>query len=230
MATDFLPSAASALIEWGGNFKTKIAISPVTYGLSAAQVTSYSAKYDALVLAHTVSTDPATRSPMNVELKNEAKRIFIAEARLLAGVVQRFPGTTNAMRIDLGLTPRDTQPTPIPVPGISPTILVKKIVGRAVTFSVIDASQPTRRGRPAGVDGVTILSHVGDAPPESLADWKLEGSTSRMTPISVVFPVTVAPFAKVWLTAYYFNPRKESGIAATPVCTFLAAGQLPMAA
>ena len=129
MATDFLPHSEPALIGWSGNFKTKITASPTTVGLTALQATAYGTKHDAFVVAHTVATDPATRSPMNVELKNVAKANLIAESRLLAGVVQRFPGTTNAMCIDLGLTPRSSEPTPIPPPAIIPSILIKKVFG-----------------------------------------------------------------------------------------------------
>jgi hypothetical protein len=42
--------------------------------------------------------------------------------------------------------------------------------------------------------------------------------------ISVVFPASVAPGSKVWLTAFFFNPRALSGPAATPVSTYLPGG------
>lgn len=226
-STDFIPGTEDGLITFGGNFKTKITLSPTLYGLSASQATLYGTTYDSFVTAHTVANNPATRSPMNVQLKNDAKHELIAQSRLLAGIVQRFPGTTNAMRIDLMLNPR-VVPAPIPIPAMSPTILIKSVAGRRVSLRLIDASQPTRRGKPAGVDGATILSFVGDAPPENLEDWFLQGSTGRMT-IDVQFPTTVAAFAKVWFTAYYFNPRKESGVACAPTSTYLAAGSLPQA-
>jgi hypothetical protein len=37
--------------------------------------------------------------------------------------------------------------------------------------------------------------------------------------IDVVFPATVEPWSKVWLTAFFFNPRARSGPAAMPVGT-----------
>ncbi len=226
-STDFLPGSEDGLIGFGLNFKSKINLAPTTYGLTAAQSTLYGTTYDSFVDAHTVANNPATRSPMNVQLKNDAKKGFIDQSRLLAGIVQRFPGTTNAMRIDLMLNPR-VVPGTIPIPAMSPTILIKNVAGRVVGLRLIDASQPTRRGKPPGVDGATILSFVGETPPENLTDWELQGSTGRMI-INCVFPTTVAAFAKVWFTAYYFNPRKESGVACAPISTFLAAGAIPQA-
>ena len=66
--------------------------------------------------------------------------------------------------------------------------------------------------------GATVLSYVGAEPPDALGSWKFEGNTGRTTG-EVVFPDTVAPGAKVWLTAFWFNARKQSGPACAPVGT-----------
>ena len=128
---------------------------------------------------------------MNVELKNVAKANLIAESRLLAGVVQRFPGTTNAMHIDLMLTPRDVQPTPIPPPGIFPTILIKSVLGRTVNIRLIDASEPTRRaGRPGSMERpFSVTSARSRRPPSRPGSWKAAPAGWRHIP--VVFPNTV---------------------------------------
>src|SRR6201999_3984722 len=61
--------------------------------------------------------DKATRSPVNLTLKDAAKAELLANLRALARVVQNAPTTTNAMRLDLGLPQRGLTPSPVPAPG-----------------------------------------------------------------------------------------------------------------
>jgi hypothetical protein len=229
MAFEFPPRREAELVTFSGNFKTKITAAPTTYGLTAAQATAYGTKHDAFVAAYTVAQDPETRSPVNVSAKNVAKVILIAELRLLAGVVQRFPGTTNPMRIELGLPPRDFEPTPVPPPSAAPLLEVKSVFGRTARIRLIDAANPTRRGKPLGVIGASVFSHVGATPPAELSAWKFEGNTGRTT-VDVVFPSSVASGATVWLTAFWFNPRKQSGPACDPVSANLPGGSVSQAA
>ena len=101
LANDFPPRRESELVPFSQNFKTKIALAPTTYGLTALQATSYGTKHDDFVAKWNVCQDPATKTKMAVEAKNASKSVLLDELRMLARVVQNFPGTTDAMRIDL---------------------------------------------------------------------------------------------------------------------------------
>jgi hypothetical protein len=72
-----------------------------------------------------------------------------------------------------------------------------------------------RRGRPPGVAGAVVFSFVGATPPTSLADWRFEQNTSK-TSLEINFPATVPPGARVWFTAFWFNPRAQNGPASAP--------------
>ena len=144
-------------------------------------------------------------------------------ARMQQAIGQRFPGTTNTQRSDLGLTVRNPEPTPIPPPASAPNIDVLSVDENTVRIRLHDPANPTRRGKPAGVDGAAIFSFVGDDAPTAEATWRFEGNTTR-TAINVTFPNTGAPGSKVWFTAFWFNERKQSGPAATPVGTNLPGG------
>jgi hypothetical protein len=85
------------------------------------------------------------------------------------------------------------------------------------------------RGKPPGVKGSSILSYVGENAPDEMSQWKFEGNTTRST-LDVEFPPTVPAGAKVWLTAFWFNPRMQSGQACTPQFTNLQYGGLSQAA
>ena len=66
--------------------------------------------------------------------------------------------------------------------------------------------------------------------PENTAVYKYEGSTSKTT-TDVLFNEDIAPGTKVWLTAFFFNERKQNGPACTPVPAIINyATSMPMAA
>src|SRR5207253_5343102 len=126
--TDFLPSREAELLVWMNTFKTLIATNFAQYGLTTGQATSYGTLATSFQNAYNLANADATRSPSNIIAKNQAKDLLIASTRQLAGIVQKFPGTTNQMRSDLGLTVRDI-PTPIPVPSEPPVLDVHNRIG-----------------------------------------------------------------------------------------------------
>jgi hypothetical protein len=226
--TNFPPDREAELVTFSANFGAKITLTPTAYGLLAAQATAYNLLQVAFVNSYNIAQADATRSPMNVALKNQAKANLIANIRLLGGIVQRFPATTNAMRLDLGLPVR-VVPAPIPAPSAAPLIDVKSVAGRTASLRLIDAATPTRRGMPPGVIAASVFSFVGATAPADLSSWKFEGNTGR-TRIDVAFPTTVASGATVWFTAYWFNPRKQGGPVSDPVSANLPGGSVSMAA
>ena len=130
---------------------------------------------------------------------------------------------TNDKREALGLPSVDVEPSPIPAPGIKPGIAIRKRDENRITIDIFNPDEPNSRTRPLGVSGAAIFSFIGEEAPTTEAGWKFEGNTTRMR-IDVAFPASVTLGSKVWLTAFYFNPRAMSGPAATPVSTYLPGG------
>ena len=110
----FLPGREASLITWSNNFSTLITATPTAFGLTAAQATAFAALNTAWVSAYNTAKNALTRSPANIITKDQAKKLMIAEARQLAGVIQKFPTITNTQRSELGLTVPNT-PSPVPV-------------------------------------------------------------------------------------------------------------------
>src|SRR5687768_15548663 len=119
MPIDFLPSREAELVTWIGTFRTLITASAATYGLTTAQASSYGTLATNFVNAYNVANADATRSPSNIIAKDQAKLLVVRNSRLLAGIIQKFPGTTDQMRSDLGLTVPAAR-TPIPPPSDIP--------------------------------------------------------------------------------------------------------------
>jgi hypothetical protein len=198
---DFLPQRELLLLEWLNNFQQKLNVGTSTYGVTLEQAADMQTKYEAFLAAKAVSVNPATRSPLNVELKNVAKADAIALARQLAGIAQRHPGLTDAMRITLGLTvPK--QRTPGQKPNVAPSLEYLGNSNRRIAVRAQDPQDPLNRGLAAGVTGVQWYSWIGEEPPADPRDWFNQGATQRAR-AELAIPGTEA--AKVWITAAYFN-------------------------
>ena len=223
---DYLPSREADLVTWSDNFNTLITATPTAYGLTAGQATAYTALHSAFVTAWEIANRPSLRTTPAIETKNTAKYNLISGPggiHELAMIVQDFPGTTNTERADLGLTVRDADPSPIPPPTMSPGLDIVAVNGRTVKIRLHDAASPSSRAKPAGVKGASVYSYVGATPPESIDAWKYEGSTTKNV-IDIDFPTTVAAGSKVWLAAYWTNPRLQSGPPCDPVATTVGGG------
>jgi hypothetical protein len=224
--THFIPPREPELNEFAINFNTKIAASPTTYGLTAAQATAFTVLFNAWTSAYTTAITPATRTHPAIVAKNQAKVNMVdgvGGIRQLARIVQAAPGVTAQQKADLGLPVRDSEPTPVPPPQFAPSLTILSTMQRIVKIRLRDVDNPDRRGMPDGVDGAAVLYFVGEDAPDNVEDWSFMMNTTR-TLLDVEFPATIPAGSKVWLTAFWFNQRKESGPAAAPQCTNIASG------
>jgi hypothetical protein len=97
---------------------------------------------------------------------------------------------------------------------------VKSISGSTISL-VIHGEAALKRGKPPGVAGSSVFSFIGENPPESTDAWVFQGSTTR-TEFAVVLPQS-ASAQKVWLSAFWYSPRAQSGPACTPISVNLPA-------
>jgi hypothetical protein len=220
MARRSLPTRDSALLGWSLNFTTLINAAPATYGLTPALAAGYSALHDAYARA-LAAADPAIRSKFSTATKNEARTRLRANARLLLNLIAGTAAVTDAQKIALGFALRGTA-SPAPRPAEPPSMAVASVSGFTVKIDLYDHATLIRH-KPAGVSGASLFSYVGEAPPSDLTQWKFEGLTGRST-MNITFPSTIAPGTKIWFSARWFNNRKQSGPASSPICTNLHGG------
>lgn len=219
MAIDFLPRRQTELRDWTKAFSAAISASPATYGLTAQQAADYAALNDAFLETLWTTSRNSTRTPTSIVAKKDAMKALKAKARELARIIRANPAVTASQRRSLGLSiheadeasPRIAPPTQPPLVG------VQSVRGRSVTIRLRDLDSRSKR-RPRGVHGATIFCHVGDKPPGSIAQWQFAGQTTRTT-CRIDFDPTVEPGARVWITAFWVNPRLQRGPASTPIDT-----------
>jgi len=229
----FPPSREADLLAWSANYSTQISASPGIYGLTAPQATAYATLHSTFETAYAAATEPTTNSKAAVAAKNVAKNNLMngpGGARELVALVQAYPAINDALRAQLGIRARDVEPTPIPAPENAPELAAVVTVGRKVTFRLRDPENPDRRGKPEGVQGATVLTYVGAAAPQDPLQWVFAINTSKTT-FDIDFPVSIPADSKVWVTAFWFNNRKETSPPATPVlCRLFDTVAMPIAA
>ncbi len=220
---DFIPSSEAEFITWTTNFNSKINTSASDYGLTPTQASQYGGGHVAFLIAYNKANAPDTRSPTNLMAKNAAMKTLKNYARQLARIIQANPDVSDERKAELGLTVRKGEPAHIPPPGEAPDTDIVSVVGHTVKIRLHSASSASRRGKPAGVAGASIFSFVGDSPPASLSGWVFQGNTTR-TIVDVTLPPETPNGAKVWLCAYWYNPRTEKGPVSAPVSTHIPGG------
>lgn len=217
----FPPAKDSELLSWSDNFDTKITATPAAFGLTAGQAAAYNTLHLAYRSAYQTAINPNTNSKANVNAKKSAKQSLLygdGGAWELVNIVQAFPGTTNIMRGELGLRIPDVSPTPIPPPEQPPLLSIMSTSGRTMTIRLRDKENPDRRGKPVGVAGATVLYYVGENTPADPSQWMFLLNESR-TQFFADIPPVVPAGAKVWVTAFWFNNRKQSGPVASAEST-----------
>lgn len=222
MARNFYYGKDADIVAGSANFSTLITAAPTTYGLVAGQATAFATLNTALQSAYSASINPSTRTSVTVEAKNVALHNMRVSAVNLAKIIYSTTTVNDSQLVSLGLLPRSSR-TPIPAPSEAPIIDIVSVTGSTVKIRLHAADDSTRRGKPAGVDGAVVFSYVGAAAPNVESEWTNEGITSK-TVVDIAFPAETPGGSKVWFTAFWFNPRKQNGPAATPVSTNIAGG------
>jgi hypothetical protein len=149
---------------------------------------------------------PETMGRLATLLKNESKDLLLNVAKRVAGIVRVQP-LSEAQRFEIGI-PARKRPEPSPTPSRSPRLHLT-VKGKRVFASLVGAA-------PDGAIGASLFSFVGPTASTDIAAWQYQGNLGRQ-PAAVEFGDDVPNFATVFFTAFYFNGRKESGVAATPV-------------
>jgi hypothetical protein len=222
----YLPSRESELIGFSQVFSAKISAAPEVYGLTPAQTSGFTALLTAFISAWERVQDPDARTRPNTCAKNAAKQALINDpcgVRELVAIIKSHPGITNAQRAELQLTAPDDEPSPIDLDHEPPALSVLSVRGRSIRARLKDQHHPTRRAKPKEAQGATVLYHVGETASSDPAKWAFALNTSR-TSFDVHIPATIPPGSRIWLTAFWFNERKDPGPSATPQHAFIGDG------
>ena len=116
MGSSFFTGNLTELLSGTQNFSTKISLTPVLFGLTAAQATAYQTKNVAWRASYDAAKDPATRSKGKTATKNALAAAIRQMSSEYAQIIKATPTVTDEQKLDLGLSVRAT-PSPAPAPG-----------------------------------------------------------------------------------------------------------------
>ena len=214
-----IPTKDALLLDWSANMALRLGAAPEIYGITPEIAAGYAAAHAALAGAQDkllAARAAGTRSESLTALRNAARQALLRQARPLYKRIQASGDIPEAAKIELGVHIVDAKPTSIPVPALAPGLSVLAIDGRRMTLRLFDPARPEHRRLPDGVDGAVVLSHIGPAAPADLRAFQLETLTARTT-LDIHFPDSAPPGTRVWLTARFFNQRKQMGPASPPI-------------
>jgi hypothetical protein len=215
-------SVLSAQVQ---NFSTVLAADPLVYNQTPATATAVTTAVNAFVDALGILTEAranGVRSQQMTADKDSARLAMLDLIRPIYIAVQAS-SISDTAKIAIGVHIRDTHNTPQPIPDFSPLMAVRKVDGNTVTVAMSNPNDPTSKARPPFTAGLALFSYVGEEAPTDPTAFKFEGNTGR-TEVSVTFPASVEVGQTVWFSAFFFNNRKQSGPAATPISATLGAG------
>jgi hypothetical protein len=229
MGRDFFPRREADIVTWSINFDQLINIAPESYGLTAAQAADYSAAHDAFVAAYRRANSPDTGTIAATAAKQTALKTLENQARILARIVRAMPQVDAAMRVELGLSPRNGggKSPAIGAPASVPYIAVLGVIGHTIRVRLSD-SESAGRGKPPGVAWAVVHYFVGESAPANYSAWQVGCHTSETT-AEVNIDLDHPPGAQVWLSASWLSPRAESGHGSPPIHTYIGYGPVRMA-
>ncbi|MEA2710003.1 MAG: hypothetical protein QOF78_2604 [Phycisphaerales bacterium] len=226
---DWIKAKEAQLVTQCQDVSGKISAAASDYDLTVPEAAALASDTSAFVSAYEAATDPATKTKVTVELKRLAKVALVARMREYGQRIQANKSISSALKIGLGLNPRDVEPTPIENPVTAPVVSVRSAFNWTIDCRLADSLTPNKRARPFGVAGAKIFIFIGEEPPAELSAWKFEGLSTRSA-FSVVLPASTAPGAKVWICAAWYSPRGASGPVSSAVSAYCVGGVSAQAA
>jgi hypothetical protein len=160
---DYIPAKDAELVAWSANFTTVITANSKAWEIPDDEINDLQAAADEFAALHAQADSPVKNAVVVAE-KNAARKALIEKIRTMAGFRLKNPVITDVDLIAMGLHPRDTTRTPVPVPVTRPKISIELIDVRR--FKVVFQNMDTKsKAKPYGVNGAVIAYAVLDAPP-----------------------------------------------------------------
>jgi hypothetical protein len=213
---DYIPQREADTLLFLNNLSAQVSAQYADYGVTASLANALAEQVADFAAARAVTQDGMTRSPGNIILKDQKKRLAIQTARAAVRIIQSHPGTTDAMRATLNITIRKPRPTPGSAPDLTPQVSVAKVRGHAVTVNVRDPDSASTRRKAAGMIGAFIYYCVGLDYPADESAWTFGGLATRHEH-TLNLPRTLPAGTPVWITAAWVTPTGHPGPRARPV-------------
>ena len=129
---DYIPGPDANFLNWMQNFKTQVAATAATFGLTAAEATAVDTDFTAVqTRVNTLNTKKAEQAAAAAD-KQAARGTAESHVRALANRIKAHPSFTNALGLQLGIIgPEDSTD----LTTSKPTLQLSSIISSSVTIN-----------------------------------------------------------------------------------------------
>ena len=161
--SNYIPRPDGDFAAWANHYSEAVEKWWSTQGFDKDELTNLKKALDTWNAQYPAHVRAQAAAEAARQAKDAARAALEKEVRPVTNFVQGYPKTTNADRAEMGITVRDTSPSPAPAPSSRPLALVES--GQRLTHQLrlVDESTPTRRARPQGVLGAEVWVKLVDA-------------------------------------------------------------------
>jgi hypothetical protein len=221
---DYIPDPDAEFEEWFAAFLAYCVAHKAELGLSDADIleiqvakATWSVAYSQYIAAHNAA---AASTETKEEKRDDGERVI----RKFVKIIQARPGVTDAQRENLGITVRDTNPTPLsedivrttPAPRIE---LDWSKRGQVIVHFGPNPGDERNNGLPQGIKGAKLWFYFGTGPTDAAAwQWLADDTNSPYTHI-----VPTGTALTVTYRAQYFDRRMRLGTFSDPVTATITA-------
>lgn len=214
MPKDYIPKSDSELLEFAGNFVSKISGNEASFGLVAGDTAALTAMQTTFQNSYDDNNAKQIEARTLRENKDFDRKTIVDKLREMAQRVQTYPGTSDMIRQELMLTVKDTTQTSIGVPVSRPVAEIDTSVQLRHSIMFYDEGG-TGKGKPEGVQGAEIWCKIDGAATMDEDDYKYLG-TDTASPYLAVHKAEDAKKQAHYLLRWV-NPKGEAGAWSNPV-------------
>ena len=161
---DYIPPSDGQFDAWQTNFTSYVSVNQAAPGLLPADVTPLTDAQTAWTPAYSGHATAQAAAEAAREDKDGKRTAFEGVIRPLVKRLQASTTVTDTQRQAMGITVRDTTPTPVGPPTTRPVATVDTSERLRHVIEFTDEATPTSKARPAGVMGCEIWVKIGTTP------------------------------------------------------------------
>ncbi|MGH7178722.1 MAG: hypothetical protein ACREJC_15195 [Tepidisphaeraceae bacterium] len=161
MGDSYIPTPDGLALTWMQTFAAGITAAPALYQMSVPDAQNIQNVVNAYGAAYAVAVDPATRTPVSVAFKDEARNLAEQICRQFAMLIKVNSGISDSDKIAIGVRPVNPDRNPINVPASSPLLNVLGATPGSHTVRYSDTSAPGDPAKPFGAAQIQIFVAIG---------------------------------------------------------------------
>jgi hypothetical protein len=210
MQTNFIPRPDAAFNTWQGDLMAEVASKAPAWNISLDAVATLQTLQARWNTAYKAYENPATRNPVIVQEKRNARDAYEAELRkFVKSYLAYNPAVTDNDRKELGLTVPKHSRTPAPVATTYPDYDIDRSVLRRLTIHFYDQGSKKSKAKPPGQHGSEIRWAILHAFPATIGELT-QSAFDTHTPFTLSFEENQRG-QTVYFCLCWENTRGEKG-------------------